>query len=399
MQKVLIAGMLLAVLALPGTVIRAQAPVDSKPASTNVMGAAYPRVFPDGRVAFRVVAPDAQKVQVAPLNVIVDRTGYNGLGKAPFDMTKDSDGAWVVTTPPAVPGLHYYYVVIDGASFNDPGSVTIYANNRETSAVDVPEPGVDFYLPKDVPHGQVRIFWNNSKITGQWRRIFVYTPPGYDTHPQQRYPVLYLRHGGTESERGWVEQGHMSFILDNLLAAKTTKPMIVVMENGYAERAATATGKVPVGQSLEMMRLANELTTTETVPAIDANFRTIPDRDHRAIAGLSMGAAQTLWIAVHNQDKFSAIGAFSRPLLDNFDVKTAYDGGMADTAAFNNKMHLLWYGAGTAETGIFNSVKDTRAALDKAGIKYKYVEYPGLSHEWQSWRKQLNDFAPLLFQW
>ena len=137
----------------------------------------------------------------------------------------------------------------------------------------------------------------------------------------------------------------------------------------------------------------------DLIPAIDANFRTISDREHRALAGLSMGAGQTLAIGLRNLDKFSALGMFSRPPLNNFDVKTAFDGVMADTEAFNKKLHVFWWGVGTAETGIYNSIQETRAALTKAGVQFTYTEYPGLAHEWLIWRKNLHDCAPLLFQW
>lgn len=142
-----------------------------------------------------------------------------------------------------------------------------------------------------------------------------------------------------------------------------------------------------------------EVTVKEVIPAIDANFRTIQDRAHRAMAGLSMGSLQALSTALHNLDTFSALGVFSRPPIDNFDVQSIYGGVLADSVSLNKRLHLFWFCAGTEETGIFNSLKPMRAALDKAGVKYTYAEYPGLSHEWQVWRKQFNDFAPLLFQW
>ncbi len=404
MQRRFSIGLFLAILALAASIGRAQAPEDSKPASTNVSGAQYPRVSSDGRVTFRVKAPDAQKLSILPLSGMPENNGINGLGKGPYEMTKDSQGFWTVTTPPAVPGLHYYSVVIDGVEVDDPSSETFYGANHEMSMVEVPDPNADFYLPKDVPLGQVRIFWHFSKITGQWRRVFVYTPPGYDTHPQQRYPVLYLRHGGGEDETGWTKQGHVSFIMDNLIAAGKAKPMIVVMGSGYATSATPAsnpqagTGN-PLRPSPEAGNALMDVTIKELIPAIDANFRTIADRDHRAMAGLSMGSIQTLSIGLHNLDTFSALGVFSRPPIDNFDVKTIYGGVMADSAAFNKKLHLFWWGAGTAEAGIYNSLKATRASFDMAGIQYTYVEYPSLAHEWQIWRRNLYDFAPKLFQW
>lgn len=343
-------------------------------------------------------------MQIAPLGGGGGNNGYNGLGKVPYDMTKDGEGNWTITTPPVVPGFHYYSVVIDGVAVNDPSSDTFFCMNRQVSGVEIPEPGADFFFPRDVPHGQVRIFWHNSKVTSQLRRVFIYTPPGYDSRPQQRYPVLYLRHGATEDETGWTKQGRMNFILDNLIAAGKAKPMIVVMENGYA-RLPGAPANPPAGADSDRVAQANaamdlvvKQIIEDLIPAIDGNFRTIADREHRAIAGLSMGAGQTLAIGLRNLDKFSAMGMFSRPPANNFDAKTAFNGIMADAAAFNKKLHVFWWGVGTAETGIYNSMQETRAALTNAGIQFTYTEYPGLAHEWLIWRKNLNEFAPTLFQ-
>jgi enterochelin esterase family protein len=270
------------------------------------------------------------------------------------------------------------------------------------SAVEVPEPGVDFYTPGDVPHGAVQLFWHYSQLTQQWRRDEVYLPPGYEQDSRRRYPVLYLRHGGGEDESGWVQQGHVNFILDNLIAAGRARPMIVVMELGYAQvpgaAPAAPSPNTPLRPGPESPEVA-AVTMQETIPAIDARFRTLADREHRAMAGLSMGSLQTLSTTLHHLDKFSAIGVFSRPPIDNFDVHALYGGALADAASFNRQVHLFWWGVGTEEAAIYTSVQATRAVLSAAGIHYQYAEYPGLSHEWQVWRKQFNDFAPLLFRW
>jgi enterochelin esterase-like enzyme len=353
---------------------------DSRPATSNVRGAEYPRVHPDLRVTFRLKAPAAQKVQVQPGGT------DNGLGKGPFDMTRGEDGVWAVTTPPAVPGFHYYWLVVDGVAVNDPGSETYFGWGRQTSGVEVPENGADFYDAKDVPHGQVRAFWYHSKVTGTPRRAFVYTPPGYDANPERRYPVLYLQHGAGEDERGWTDQGRANFILDNLLAAGKAKPMLVVMDRGYATKAdakspANAFGEVVLG---------------DLVPAVDAEFRTRADRDHRAIAGLSMGAGQALQVGLTNPDKFAYIGAFSGAGR-KFDVQTSYGGVFKDPAAFNKKVRLLWIGAGTGEGAFHKSARAMHDALERAGVKSVFVEQKGTAHEWQTWRKAFHDFAPRLF--
>jgi enterochelin esterase-like enzyme len=305
-------------------------------------------------------------------------------------MTRGADGTWAFTTLPAVPGFHYYWLVLDGVAVNDPGSETFFGWGKPTSGIEVPERGVDYYEAKDVPHGEVRALFYKSKVTGKSRRAFVYTPPGYDAG-KERYPVLYLQHGAGEDERGWTAQGRANFILDNLIAAKMARPMIVVMGNGYADR---------VGQAARMFdfRGFEEVITSELIPKIDATYRTLADRDHRALAGLSMGAMQALQIGLNHLDEFAYLGAFSAPPVARFDVTTSYNGAFRDAAAFNKKVRLLWLGAGTAEERFAAGVKAMHGTLDKAGVKHIVFESKGTSHEWQTWRRSLQDFAPRLFR-
>jgi hypothetical protein len=198
---------------------------DFKPATSNVLDAQYPRVDSNSRVQIRFKAPEATKVRV------------NFWSGPKADMQKEADGYWTFTTPSMAPGLHYYTVIVDGAEVSDPGSTAYFGGSKWASAVEVPEAGATYYLPHDVPHGQVREVWYHSSVTGTWRPAFVYTPPGYDSHPNERSPVLYLQHGGGEDETGWTRQGRANFILDNLIASGKAKPMIIVMANGYARRA------------------------------------------------------------------------------------------------------------------------------------------------------------------
>lgn len=357
---------------------------DSKPASTNVRGAEYPKVHDDCRVSFRLKAPEARNVSLQPGG------NDNGLGKGPIEMTRGGDGTWTVTTPPAVPGFHYYWFVVDGVQVNDPGSETFFGWGRQTSGIDVPEKGVDWYDAKEVPHGEVRATWLHSKVTGKLRRSMVYTPPGYDADPTKRYPVLYLQHGAGEDERGWTNQGRANFILDNLIAAGRAKPMIVVMDNGYADRVDAAP------RSFDFTAFEGVL-TKELIPTIDARYRTIADREHRALAGLSMGSMQALQIGLKRLDLFSAIGAFSPPPVTMFDAMTSYGGVFQDSNAFNSKVKLFWIGAGAAEPRFASHVKTMHDSLDKAGVKHVAYESSGTSHEWQTWRRSLHDFAPRLF--
>jgi enterochelin esterase-like enzyme len=349
---------------------------DSRPASSNVRNAEYPRIHSDLRITFRLKAPDAKTVKLHP--------GGDGLGKQDMEMTQASDGFWTVTTGPAVPGFHYYWFMVDGAIVNDPASETYFGYGRPSSGIEVPEQGTDFYLPKDVPHGEIRIRPYLSRITGEWRRAYVYTPPGYDVNSRKRYPVLYLQHGAGEDERGWTVQGRVNFILDNLLAENKAKPMIIAMDRGYASKPG------------DPANLFEDVVIKDLIPLIDTSYRTLTDREHRAMAGLSMGSGQALQITLHHLELFSYIGAFSGTIR-NFDANSSYAGVFADPVAFNRKVHLLWFGIGTAEDALMAATRATHQALEQAGIKSVVYESQGTAHEWQTWRRELREFAPLLF--
>lgn len=326
--------------------------------------AQHPQVHSDLSVTFRLKAPNATKVQFHPAG--------EGLGNQDLDMVKGDDGVWTVTTAPAVPGFHYYWFLVDGMIVNDPGSEAFFGWGRQTSGIEIPEAGADYYLPKDVPHGEVRIRYYFSKTDSAWRRVHVYTPPDYDRDIRTRYPVLYLQHGAGEDERGWTAQGRANFILDNLLAEKKAKPMIVV-EKGYAS-------------SFE------DVVVNDLIPMIDGTYRTLAGRDHRAMAGLSMGGGQTLAITLKHLDKFSHIGVFSGAMRA-FDVKA-----FGEPAAFNEKVRLLWFSAGTAEKRMYDSAKAAHEALERAGIRSRFYASEGTGHEWQTWRRALREFAPFLFR-
>jgi enterochelin esterase-like enzyme len=388
--------------ALAASLATAQESGDFKPATTNVWGAEYPRVDKAGRVEVRLKAPEATKVRL------------NFWSGPKVDMLKQADGLWTITTEPLAPGLHYYTLIVDGVEMNDPSSHAFFGGSKHASAVEVPEPGVDYYDIRAVPHGQVREVWYDSKTTGTWRHALVYLPPGYEEQTKARYPVLYLQHGGGEDETGWIRQGRANFILDNLIAAGNCKPMIVVMAYGYARRAGYTppdlTGK-PFG-SPEMMKAMQDMAkafeddvTQALIPFVDATYRTIADRDHRAMAGLSMGGMQTFQITLNHLDLFSYIGGFSGAgglqMISGQapDWKSAYNGVFADPAAFAKKVHLLWLGVGTVEPErMRDGIRGFHTALTAAGIQHVYWESPGTDHEWQTWRRDLKDFAPRLFQ-
>jgi len=381
-----------------------------KPSSLNIPGAPYPCVHADRRVTFRVAAPDAQKVQVR-------------LGGA-HDMTKGADGLWMVTIPPQVVGFHYYTIVVDGAVMADPATRTFFGSGWDNSGIEIPEPDADaaYYAPKDVPHGQVSQRWYYSKVTGKWRRCYVYTPPEYEANSRTRYPVLYLQHGWGENEQGWHTQGHMDFIMDNLIAAKKAKPMIVVMDNLNAVKpgedsslfAARGTiARIPdpapagggrgapgagrLGFPSNWGTVFTDMMFTDLVPMVERTYRVLPGRENRAMAGLSMGGMQSFMTVLGNMDKFAYLGGFSGSSggRGGFDPKTSNNGVFADAEAFNKKIKVLFLGIGSVEGP---GTKTFSEALAKAGIHNVYFESPGTAHEWLTWRRCLNDFAPRLFK-
>ena len=336
-------GVALVLLAcLPALCSAQEEAADFRPASTNVWDAQYPRVDSKGRVEVRLKAPDATKVRL------------NFWSGPKIDMVKGPDGVWSVITEPLVPGLHYYTLIVDGVEMADTGSRAFFGGSKYASAIEVPEAGSTYYSIQNVPHGQVREVWYFSKVTGTWRHALVYTPPGYDEKRTERYPVLYLQHGGGEDETGWIRQGHANFILDNLIASGKAKPMLVVMAYGYARRAGQQApdlagkgfGSPEFRKAMHDITAAFEADVTEAlIPFIDTTFRTMADRDHRAMAGLSMGGMQTFHITLNHLDLFSHIGGFSGAagaltLGRDLDPKTDYNGVLADPAAFAKKVHV-----------------------------------------------------------
>jgi enterochelin esterase-like enzyme len=369
--------LLAAVILLP--LAAAQDSDDSKPAASNSYGKEYPRVHPDGRVTFRLKLATAHSVAVA------GRASDSGMnGNTPFPMMRSEDGTWSVTTPPVRPGFHYYQLIVDGQPMNDPSSETYFGWAQPTSGLEVPDPALDFYDLKPIPHGEVRVHLYRSGTTGQFRQAYVYTPPDYETSTKERFPVLYLQHGSGESERGWTQQGKANLILDNLIAAGKARPMIIVMEKGYAAK--------PGGDNAKAF---HDLVIRDLIPEIDRSYRTLADGNHRAIAGLSMGAGQALSIGLANLDRFGYIGAFSGGMR-NFDPKTSFGGVLSDPSVASKRIRLLWIGCGTGDGG-FAGTKAAHEALDRLGVKHVWFEGAG-SHEWQVWRKHLYAFAPLLFR-
>ncbi len=382
----------------------------SHPSPYNVSGAQFPRIEADSRVTFRFNAPDAKKVQVALVT-----SGSNSLNPLPYDMTKGDDGVWTYTSEPQAPGFHNYWMLIDGAAVLDPATNAFIGYSHMCNGFEIPEPGVSYYDLKDVPHGNVLIKNYYSKTLNTWRRIFMYTPPGYDKDTNVRYPVLYLQHGGGEDERVWIEMGRTHLILDNLLAEGKVKPMIVVMETSYMPMRGGPRGAMG-GFGGAGGGLYGQLMVNDLIPWVDSNFRTLADREHRAMAGLSMGGMQTASVTMANLDTFSHIGLFSGGAAIGFmggsfgtgsdtapaqlDLSRIYNGAMTDPKEFNKKVKVLFMSFGS-EPPLENpqGLKRHQEQLVAAGIKNSYVYIsPGTSHEWQTWRRSLYTFAPLLFR-
>ena len=381
---------------------------DSKPASTNVQNAQYPRITPDLRVIYKIKAPDDAKI-------LFD------LANKKYEMVKDKDGMLSVITDPQVPGFHYYRLVINGVEVCDPASETFFGVGRMFTAIEIPSAGEDFYTVKDVPHGDIRTKWYFSKTTNEWRKIYIYCPPGYDKDVKKKYPVLYIQHGGGEDQRGWAMQGLTDIILDNMIAEGSAKPMIVVMETSAARKpgeplpqprpAPAAAPSIVLGQGNQpaatpaprpRMNFSfdtfKEVMLNDLIPFIDKNYRTLTDGKNRAMAGLSMGGMVTTSVTLSNLDKFAYIGCFSGgPRVTEKDTLTKiYNGAFADAATFNKKVKAFFISNGTVEG---NSPLVASEILKKAGINNITVyQSPGTAHEWLTWRRSLHEFAKLLFK-
>jgi len=363
---------------------------DAVPLTSNVQGAQYPQMAPDRRVTFRLRAADATKVQVRvelPKSITLD-------------LTKGDNGYWLATTDPLPPGFWYYSVIVDGFTTLDPSSKTYFGYARECSGLEIPGPDSMLSDIIDVPHGVLRDVWYYSPSTQAWRRAKVYTPPNYDKQPLTRFPVLYLQHGAGENETSWTNQGRETFIMDDLYSVRpATKQMIIVNDNGTVPArtsAAPAAGGRGRGRSMADNIFAEfgQVLINELIPYIDKNFRTIPDRDHRAFAGLSMGGAQAFRLGLGHLDTFAYIGAFSAAVA-NLDFAKDYDGKLADPQ-INRQLKLLWMGVGKQD-GLHDGLLTIHQNLEKAGVHHVWVESEG-GHVWETWRGYLPQFASLLFQ-
>ena len=373
---------------------------DFKPSAFNQPFQAYPQVNSQGYARFRIHAPNADSVRVS--------LGLGGQGGTKLE--RADSGYFIGTTAgPMDEGFHYYRINVDGATFNDPGTGFFYGSQRWESGIEIPAKDQDFYALKDVPHGHVHQVLFPSKSTKTSRVAFVYTPPGYEKG-NTKYPVLYLQHGWGENETSWGVQGKANLIMDNMIAEGRTKPFIVVMTYGMTNtggrpggprppaRPAAATGapasgapRPPAnpGGGMAAMIANNgfqEVLVDELVPYVDAHFRTIANRDGRAMAGLSMGAAETKVITLNKPEVFGYWGLLS--------------GGNYTPAELEGKMKpkFIFISYGGKETRGAEGLPKVQADLKAAGYNVATYVSPGTAHEFQSWRRSLREMAPLLFK-
>lgn len=346
------------------------------PVESNVRRANYPQILPNGKAVFRFKAPGAQTVQL-------------DLAKK-YDMIKNAEGIWEVTTDSLSEGFHYYSMIIDGVAVCDPASETFFGMGRMASGFEVPFAGDSYYLVRHVAHGDVRIKRYYSNILNSWRSFYVYTPPGYDENPGEKYPVLYIMHGGGEDQRGWAQQGKTDLIMDNLIAEKKALSMLVVMLDG----------NIPLNAfGEESLRVFEKELKQTIIPFVEKNYRVKPDGQNRALAGLSMGGLQTLYAGIKNTDLFSYLGVFSSGWFsERKEISEPwYDFMKNNATTINTNVKQFWISMGGKEDIAYRNCQDMLARFNEMDIRYTYSEYPG-GHTWPVWRNNLYNFAQLLFK-
>jgi enterochelin esterase-like enzyme len=374
------------VILLVGAIVRAQAPPLQKPQTserqTPPAPVISPEVLADYRVTFQLRAPNAKQVSVQ----------FEGASK-PLAMQKDNEGIWSATTEPLAPDYYGYAFIVDGVAMFDPSNSATKPNFLyRSSEFDSRSPTWEI---ADVPHGEIHHHFYRSKVVGDERGYFVYTPPGYDPRGKQTYPVLYLLHGYSDDASAWTVVGRANVILDNLIARGKAKPMLIVMPLGYgAPEVLTPGSGVFHDQGITQRNFDRfrEAQLTEVIPRVEAEYLVVKDRDSRAIAGLSMGGAESLLTGLNTLNEFAWIGAFSSGgITPDFDKEFP---GL--NASANAQLRLLWIACGT-DDHLIEINRSLRAWLASKGIHHVDVETPG-AHTWMVWRRNLADLAPLLFR-
>jgi enterochelin esterase family protein len=358
---------------------------------TPVNALRSPEVNADRTVTLRFHAPDATAVDVV---------GEVTMGKGPHHMTKGADGVFTATVGPLPPEIWSYNFRVQGIDIPDPSNPAIKPvppGLPIASFVEVPGDSPAFYDARQVPHGDVRIVTYESKAMGVTRFLWIYMPPGYDKSTMQ-YPVLYLLHGNGETQDGWVVNGRANFILDNLIADRKARPMLIVMPQGHALQAAGVAPLVRIAGEATMYseRFPKDL-LEDVIPLVETNYRAIPDADHRAIAGLSMGGGQALAIGLAHQDLFHYVLGYSAAISAQFmDADEVFRSALAAPASINKNLRLLWLSCGRQDF-LYDANRRFAQTLKDKGVKVTVRETEG-AHVWSVWRTNLNESAALLFQ-
>ncbi len=353
-------------------------PVAGTPAPSNIRNAPYPQITTDSRVMFNIKAPEAKKVQI-------------DLGKK-YDLIKDTEGFWKITTDSISEGFHYYSLLIDGVAVADPASQTFYGMGRMASGIEIPFTGGAYYALRNVPHGDIRIKKYFSRVTNSWRQFYIYTPPDYDSAVNTSYPVLYILHGGGEDETGWATQGKTDLILDNLIAAGKAKPMLIVMMDGNMSSGGIA------GFGEKSLQLFEKELKEAVMPAVEKNYRIAKGSANTALAGLSLGGLQTLYAGIKNTDHFAYLGVFSSGWWANQPALSSpqYEFMKNYASTINSNLKQFWIAMGGKEDIAYNNCQIMLAKFKGLNIVHTYTEYPG-GHSWPVWRNNLYNFAQLLF--
>lgn len=337
-------------------------------------------IHEDGSVTFRFYAPEAREVAVG---------GFGGsFPEKPVPMERDAEGYWEVRIGTLPAGFHYVNYYVDGAPVTNPLGRVAYGGHKTANIVEIPEPD-DFYVMKDVPHGTLHMEHFDSSVTRKTRNCWIYTPPGYREHPERKYPVLYLQHGGGETETGWIWQGKVNYILDNLIAEKKCAEMVVVMNCLYCVDWEQP-GEFLTGDFDRMLM-------EDCIPFIEGTYRVKPGAANRAMAGLSMGSYQTLMTTMRHLGEFPWIGIFSGAMLRRWYCDFDYYRNFDDAEAFNRKVKLFFFGWGEQEDRINRDLLPDLAMLKEKGIRHDIFTCPGY-HEWTVWRKCLREFAMRIFR-
>ena len=356
----------------------------------RLAGAGGPKHYPtfpgayadtEGNAVFHYIAPNAKSVEVGDFG--------GDLGGKRFPMEKDEDGIWTVTVRGLTPGFHYHHYFVDGNCVPNAQAPFGYGSHESTNYIEIPDPDDDRWLCKDVPHGTIHMELFRSSKTGMMQNVWIYTPPSYRENEEKRYPVLYLHHGGGENETGWLWQGKINYIADNLIAENACRELIIVMPCLY---------DIDYEHPDEFLAGAyDRLLTHDLMPLIDARYRTEPGSENRAICGLSMGSYHSACVSCNHPGLFGYTGMLSGSFDSRWYGWIDCRSVIENDPVFRETTKCFFQAVGTNETRLYPQIQENRAFLAANGVAGAYFECPGY-HEWTVWRKSICAFLALLFR-